>query len=85
MRKDDIVIYDMPAKEFKKILTGSQFSLQVQLKQPPFIHQRIIIYAQPEPFSERAPHMFVARVKSYISFDTVLASTMFYDIRWSTR
>ncbi len=75
----------MPNKEFNKILTGSQFSLQVQLEKPPFIHQRIIIYAQPEPFSMRAPHRFVARVESYISFDTVLASTMFYDIRWRPR
>jgi hypothetical protein len=85
MRKDDIVIYDMPDKEFETILSGRQFSLQVQLKQPPFIHQRLIIYSQDKLFSERRPKVFVTHLTSFISFDTVLASHMFYDIRWRPR
>jgi hypothetical protein len=85
MRKDDIVIRDIPTEEFKKITSGSQFSLQVTLPTPPYKHQRIIIYSAEKPLSNQRPQIFITHLTTFISFDTVIASSNFYDIRWRPR
>jgi len=85
MRKDDIVIHDVPTKEFKTILSGRQFSMQITLKEPPYIGQRIVIYSVEEPKFDRKPQVFTSRITYFFSLDNILVSKNFYDIQWSVR